>query len=181
MTKLIEAGTPKHPIVLAHGLLGFDELHLAGSRLPGIHYWRGIAEAMRKNGIEVITTHALLSQITSLNGSDVSRLWTSDRGRVLTPSTATTLPRLYQALKSIHIQTGAFSQLTRQYMEEEFNPKTPDREGVRYFSYGATAFPAIWSAFRRPHGIVSEQEGPNDGLVSVASSKWGDYKGTLFD
>jgi triacylglycerol lipase len=29
--------TPKHPIVLAHGLLGFDEIHLVG--LPGIQYW----------------------------------------------------------------------------------------------------------------------------------------------
>lgn len=48
--------TPKNPIVLAHGLLGFDELRLAGASLPGIHYWRGIAEAMTKNGIEVITT-----------------------------------------------------------------------------------------------------------------------------
>ena len=47
--------TPKHPIVLAHGLLGFDELHLAGSRLPGVHYWRGITEALSTNGIEVIT------------------------------------------------------------------------------------------------------------------------------
>lgn len=54
--KLTTLGTPKHPIVLAHGLLGFDELHLVGPALPGIHYWRGIAEAMRKNGIEVITT-----------------------------------------------------------------------------------------------------------------------------
>ena len=26
---------------------------------------------------------------------------------------------------------------------------------------------------------MSGEEGPNDGLVSVASSKWGDYKGTL--
>jgi triacylglycerol lipase len=47
--------TPKHPIVLAHGLLGFDEFHVAGNLLPGIQYWRGITEAMRANGIEVIT------------------------------------------------------------------------------------------------------------------------------
>lgn len=26
---------PKYPIVLAHGLLGFDELHIAGKSLPG--------------------------------------------------------------------------------------------------------------------------------------------------
>ena len=49
------AETPEHPIVLAHGLLGFDELHLAGKILPGLHYWRGITEALAANGIEVIT------------------------------------------------------------------------------------------------------------------------------
>jgi triacylglycerol lipase len=47
--------TPKNPIVLAHGLLGFDEFRLAGRFFPGIHYWRGITEALRANGVEVIT------------------------------------------------------------------------------------------------------------------------------
>jgi triacylglycerol lipase len=46
---------PKYPIILAHGLLGFDELHLAGKMLPGIQYWRGIREALSKAGVEVIT------------------------------------------------------------------------------------------------------------------------------
>jgi triacylglycerol lipase len=35
--------------------MGFDELRLAGSLFPGVQYWRGITEAMRANGIEVIT------------------------------------------------------------------------------------------------------------------------------
>ena len=91
------------------------------------------------------------------------------------------LPKIYGVLKTLRVETGAFSQLTRRYMSEDFNPNTPDREGVEYFSYGATAQPSIWSAFRQPHHIVSEAEGPNDGLVSVASSKWGTYKGTLID
>lgn len=30
---------PRYPVVLAHGLLGFAELKLAGSFLPPIHYW----------------------------------------------------------------------------------------------------------------------------------------------
>ena len=47
--------TPKNPIVLAHGLLGFEELHIAGTRLPGLHYWRGITEALAEKGIECIT------------------------------------------------------------------------------------------------------------------------------
>ncbi len=40
--------------MLAHGLLGFDELRLAGNLLPGIQYWRGITEALEAKGIEVI-------------------------------------------------------------------------------------------------------------------------------
>ena len=35
--------------------MGFDELHVAGRLLPGLHYWRGITEALTANGIEVIT------------------------------------------------------------------------------------------------------------------------------
>ncbi|KAH9863953.1 hypothetical protein J1614_009886 [Plenodomus biglobosus] len=49
-----EYKTPKNTIVLAHGLLGFDELRLAGKFAPGIHYWRGITDALAAKGIEVI-------------------------------------------------------------------------------------------------------------------------------
>lgn len=42
-------------MVLAHGLLGFDELRLAGPYLPGVQYWRGIREALTARGVEVIT------------------------------------------------------------------------------------------------------------------------------
>jgi hypothetical protein len=47
---------PKNPIILAHGLLGFDELRLIPNQLiPGIHYWRGITEALAAKDVEVIT------------------------------------------------------------------------------------------------------------------------------
>jgi len=114
--------------------------------------------------------------------------------------TASRLPKMYRVLESVGLETGAFSQLTRRYMEEDFNLRTPDREGVRfvafnspydllvtnslmrYFSYGATFQPPLWSAFRQSHRIIEREEGPNDGLVSVESSMWGGeegYKGTL--
>jgi triacylglycerol lipase len=89
------------------------------------------------------------------------------------------LPHFYKFFDKLGISTGAFRQLTTKYMTEEFNPKTPDVEGVRYFSYGATFNPGFWSAFRQPHKIVERLEGTNDGLVSVQSAKWGTYKGTL--
>jgi len=39
--------------------------------------------------------------------------------------------------------------------------------------------PPLFSPFRHSHSVISRVEGPNDGLVSVASSQWGSYKGTL--
>lgn len=51
----LASATPKHPIVLAHGLLGFAELRLVGGWFPAIHYWRGITDALKANGIHVIT------------------------------------------------------------------------------------------------------------------------------
>jgi len=35
--------------------------------------------------------------------------------------------------------------------------------------------------WKYPHSVIMEKEGPNDGLVSVESSKWGQYLGTLED
>lgn len=221
--------TPKHPIVLAHGLMGFDELRLVGKLLPGVQYWRGISDAYRQNGIEVITTavpstgsieeraKVLHEQIkTKAAGKDVNIVAHSMGGldsryliskiqpqeyavksltTIATPHRGSSaadiilreigpdyLPRLYAILARMKISTGAFSQLTRKYVEEDFNPNVLDNDAVRYFSYGASAQPHIFSVFRISHDIMYEIEGPNDGLVSVASSRWGGedgYKGTL--
>ncbi|OJJ08676.1 hypothetical protein ASPVEDRAFT_144353 [Aspergillus versicolor CBS 583.65] len=218
--------TPKHPIILAHGLLGFDELRLAGPFLPGVQYWRGIKEALSMKGVEVITAtvppsasiemraKALAETITSaapgrevniVAGLDSRYMITHLKPKdfkVLSLTTIATphragsavadyvfqqigderLAQLYYVLEQIKVETGAFSQLTREYMEKSFNPSTPDVEDVRYFSYGAVMEERFWSMFRLSHRLLQQIEGYNDGLVSVASSKWGGeqgYKGTL--
>ncbi|KZT32962.1 alpha/beta-hydrolase [Sistotremastrum suecicum HHB10207 ss-3] len=74
----------------------------------------------------------------------------------------------------------AFESLTLESMKK-FNERTPDVEGVRYVSWGAVCRPGVLDAFRWPHSVIMEKEGPNDGLVSVESSKWGTYLGTLED
>ncbi|TQV93915.1 hypothetical protein V2A60_003927 [Cordyceps javanica] len=90
------------------------------------------------------------------------------------------LPRLYGLLSRAGLGTEAFGQLTTRYMTETFNPMTPDADGVRYFSYGADiGAPSQLSVFRPPYRVIRDVEGPNDGLVSVASSRWGEYRGTL--
>jgi len=91
----------------------------------------------------------------------------------------TNIPRLYKLLEFFGLETGAFEQLTIKYTTQSFNPRTPDREDVRYYSYGATLRPHLTSVFRKSHKIIQREEGPNDGLVSVESSMWGEYKGTL--
>jgi triacylglycerol lipase len=217
---------PKNPIVLAHGLLGFDELRLAGKWLPGVQYWRGIKEALQQAGCKVVTTsvptsgsikeraEALHTQIRdkaqgedvnivahSMGGLDarwlISRIQPPEfKVRSLTTiasphrgsSAADMLFRdigedninqLYKILARLKVDTGAFAQLTRGYMSETFNPVTPNDPRVRYFSYGAAAQPHFLSVFRLSHDLMDVIEGPNDGLVSVESSRWGEYKGTL--
>ncbi|KFZ01603.1 hypothetical protein V501_09927 [Pseudogymnoascus sp. VKM F-4519 (FW-2642)] len=220
--------TPKYPIVLAHGLMGFDKLKFAGDFIPGVEYWRGIVEALEANGVEVITASVPPSAsieeralklgqdiAQKANGRSVNIIAHSMGGldarymlsrlkpenvEVLSLTTVATphrgsafadfmfeeigpknLPTLYKIFEGVGLGTGAFSQLTRKFMIEEFNPKTPDKPGVQYFSYGADVHPGFWSAFKQPHKVVEKLEGPNDGLVSVGSSKWGTYKGTLVD
>lgn len=70
-------------------------------------------------------------------------------------------------------------QLTRSYMNNTFNPNTPNAGGVYYQSYmtrikvsdSALVLNATWM-------LLNFYEGQNDGLVSVNSSKWGNFRGT---
>jgi len=72
----------------------------------------------------------------------------------------------------------AFECLTLDSMRK-FNEETPDVPGVKYFSWGAVYDPGLIDTWKWPHSVILEKEGPNDGLVSVESSKWGTYLGTL--
>ena len=57
-----------------------------------------------------------------------------------------------------------------------FNAAVPDAPGVRYYSVaGVCERPWVGPAWRLPHEIVSRAEGPNDGVVSVASAAWGEH------
>ncbi|KAI0756781.1 Alpha/Beta hydrolase protein [Daedaleopsis nitida] len=72
----------------------------------------------------------------------------------------------------------AFEFLTIENMRR-FNENTPDVPGVHYFSWGAVYEPGLIDTWKWPHSVVLEKEGPNDGLVSLQSAKWGTYLGTL--
>ncbi|SCU96779.1 LADA_0H02718g1_1 [Lachancea dasiensis] len=74
----------------------------------------------------------------------------------------------------------AIYQLTTKNMES-FNKKTQDDPGVKYMSYGASMCPKWYNIFNTSWHIVFKRSNgvPNDGLVSVESSKWGEYMGTI--
>lgn len=90
------------------------------------------------------------------------------------------VPALLQILEKLGIPGGgaAFEDLTTHRMKI-FNENNPDDERVKYYSYGASFRPGILSSFRLSWSLLMDREGENDGMVSVESSKWGEYQGTL--
>jgi triacylglycerol lipase len=86
---------------------------------------------------------------------------------------------LLLALEAVGLNVDGFRDLGLDVCAE-FNRKTPDRPEVRYFSYGGDVQPSHLTPFlRRAWNILSAVEGPNDGLVSVRSSRWGEFLGTV--
>lgn len=61
-----------------------------------------------------------------------------------------------------------------------FNRKIGDREDVRYCSYASMRSPADMMFILRPWGrMIAADSGDNDGMVSVASAQWGEFRGVL--
>jgi triacylglycerol lipase len=202
------------PIVLAHGLFGFDHIQVGPWVLSS--YFRGIPEALRTGGNRVLVArvHPLggIAQRArqlkdfldreaphepvhlighSMGGLDsrylISRLGMADR--VLSLTTLGTPHRgssfadwSVRHLKSLvnplldlfGVSYQAFEDLTTARCRV-FNELTPDAPGVRYFSV-AGRFQLNWKALHWSFSgsIVDHAEGPNDGVVSVASAQYGE-------
>ena len=64
------------------------------------------------------------------------------------------------------------------YMNNTFNPNTPNMPGIYYQSWAAKAKTSCPSVVLEPTWLVMlAEEGANDGLVSVESAKWGNFRG----
>lgn len=74
-------------------------------------------------------------------------------------------------------------QLSPSYIQMQFNPKIIDHPQVRYYSYaGAVDYSekTFANRIRRPAWqCILNLEGANDGMVSIQSGRWGEFKGTL--
>ncbi len=66
----------------------------------------------------------------------------------------------------------------------QFNREVEDSPLVYYQSYAADAVHAeeprgIHRALKKGHRTIAAVEGRNDGMVSISSAKWGDFRGTV--
>lgn len=92
------------------------------------------------------------------------------------------------------LDSPAYANLTPSFLRDVFNPQTPDRPDIRYYSIAArTEKIGIWhplwlpkvvldgaEAARAANGILPEPRWRgNDGLVNVESAKWGEFLGVL--
>jgi len=88
---------------------------------------------------------------------------------------------IYPSQKSDSV--AAVKQLTRDYVNQVFNPETPDIEGIQYFSYSAAVGKGTKSPlnafYKVQNQIIYQNEGLNDAFVTVESAKWGIHLKTL--
>ena len=226
------AAVPRHPVVLCHGLFGFDMLGFRQLPLLHMNYWGTIPSSLEELGIRAFVTRvppsadvkdraqALFEQLAlgfpdcelnlvghSMGGLDCRYLTSvilpglEPAKRPFSVKSITTLVTphrgspfaewiirklgidagLEKTLQRVGLNISALSCLTPDYCQNVFNKTVEDRPEVLYFSYGAAASRRL--VRRTPlefsFHIIESAEGPNDGLVSVESSKWGNYQETL--
>ncbi len=71
-------------------------------------------------------------------------------------------------------------EVTRPYMQNVFNKNCPNSAGVYYQSYASKIkYLSNSLILQVPWLICLAYEGDNDGLVSVNSAKWGEFKGVI--
>ena len=89
-----------------------------------------------------------------------------------------------KTMEKMGMDFDVFIQMSKTYMNNEFNKNVPDVKGVKYFSWSTQASltgenkvkPFMLTFFL----IISLMDGPNDGMVSVESAKWGEWLGIQY-
>jgi triacylglycerol lipase len=172
-----------------------DALIDAGHRVavPSLSKTRSVAhraDELKKFIGDTFTNERVHIIAHSMGGLDarymITRLGMHDRVRSLTtvgtPHRGSTfadwaLRRFGRTAKPLlhlwGIPTEAFDDLTAEKCNR-FNEDVPDVTGVRYFSVAGRCPRRLLSPMWWPAASIVEGEGPNDGVVSVASATYGE-------
>jgi triacylglycerol lipase len=204
------------PIVLVHGLFGFDRLQVKGYTVAS--YFPGIPDLLRAAGNRVLVPSLsptggvgqraqqlkeFLDQecsgepvhlfAHSMGGLDarwmiahlgmeervltLTTLGTPHAGTAFADWAITKFERVLKpVLQFLGVPLQAFYDLTTTSCRT-LNDSTPDSPKVRYFSVaGIHDGSYLTPGWILPHGIVLRAEGPNDGVVSLASAKYGEHQ-----
>ncbi|KIP12571.1 hypothetical protein PHLGIDRAFT_61787 [Phlebiopsis gigantea 11061_1 CR5-6] len=145
-------------------------VHLIGHSMGGIDC-RYMTTHLKRRKFKVLSITTIG---TPHRGSSFADHFLSTVGRERMPSVLS----LLDLLPNGGGDGKAFEFLTVDNMRR-FNEETPDVPGVSYFSWGAVYEPGLIDTWKWSHSVILEKEGPNDGLVSLQSARWGTYLGTL--
>ena len=201
-----------NPIVLVHGLFGFDRIQVGAYTIA--NYFPGIVEALQAAGNRVFIpslsptagveerakqlrdflrkacpydrVHLIAHSMGGLDARYmISRLEMAPQVATLTtlgtphhgsPFADWALSKVEWLVKPtltfLSLPHQAFYDLTSAHCRE-FNAKTPNAPGVRYFSVAAEHEGGSPEWFLS-HSVVKNAEGPNDGVVSVKSAHYGE-------
>jgi triacylglycerol lipase len=193
----------RHPVVLAHGAFGFDEIAVAGRRH---RYFRNIAEELAVPGVEfyrprvapaapiAVRAGTLVELLRALPGDRfnviahsmggldarfaIARLGLADRITSLVtigaPHHGTPLAELPLARATARlIGLDALADL-RPAAVERFNQEVRDVEKIAYCSVVAASKLSQTNPLLWPtHLYLSARSGRNDGVVPQASQRWG--------
>lgn len=193
----------RHPVVLAHGVLGFDEIAVAGRKH---RYFRNIAEQLGSLGAEFhsprvppaapvsVRASRLVALVRELPGKRVNviahsmggldarfaiaQLGLADRVASLVtigaPHHGTPLAELPLTRATARLLgIAALADLTPRALER-FNREVPDDPRIAYCSVVGKSNLAHTNPLLWPsHAYLSARSGANDGLVPAASQRWG--------
>lgn len=157
----IVAAFPSGPVdIIAHSMGGLDARYLLS------HNLEQLAEPGRVASLSTVATPHRGSPIADLLAGPKPELY--DPRRIA-------YELLDDALHLLGIPAGALGDLTTGFAEG-FNRHTPDVSHVRYFSYSGNGLNSFvlraGQIYLRAVGSTA-QERISDGLVSVASARWG--------
>lgn len=166
LSRILDETKADHLSIIAHSMGGLDARYL-------IHKmgWHDTIDVL----VTIATPHrgSPIASLT-LDQPDAVRKWLTEMAdwigtHVLEDGSA----NIRQALH----------ELTPKYMEKKFNKEVPNHPDVDYWSYGCQAGEGtdipIDPIFRYLNSYLFKREGPNDGIVSVKSARWGRYCGTV--
>lgn len=106
----------------------------------------------------------------------LTTLGTPHRGTIFADWAISRLERIVKpVLEFLCLPTQGFYDLTTKTCRK-FNDQVPDAPGVRYFSVAGKHDGNLMNPeWLLPYVMVLVAEGPNDGVVSVASASWGEH------